>query len=68
MESKLLPQVSAPSNNNVDLEDINDRPAKRTKMDELTGNNGTKHDVAKDENKPRDSRDTKKGQAAVKAE
>jgi hypothetical protein len=70
MESESIPQVSASSNNNnnTDLDDINDRPAKRVKMDESTSNGGIQNVVTKDEGRPRDDRDTKKGQAPIKAE
>jgi hypothetical protein len=68
MESEPLPQTSAQSNNNADLEDINDRPVKRVKMDDSNENNRAPHELPKDEVKPRDDRDTKKGQAPIKAE
>jgi hypothetical protein len=69
MESESILQVSASSdNNNTALDDINDRPAKRVKMDEPISNGGTQNVVAKDEGRPRDDRDTKKGQAPIKAE
>lgn len=68
MDSEPAAKVSAPSNNNADLEDIYDRPAKRVKMEEASENNGAQHSVPKDEGKPRDDRDTKKGQAPIKAE
>ena len=68
MESETKPQVSAPSNHNAELEDINDRPAKRVKMEESSERKEPQNGTAKEERKPTDDRDTKKGQAPIKAE
>jgi hypothetical protein len=69
MDSEPAPQVSAPSDNIADLQDINDRPAKRVKMEEASEKPGFKNSVSKDEDKPKgDDRDTKKSQAPIKAE
>jgi hypothetical protein len=69
MDPEPTPQVSAPtSNNNAELEDINDRPAKRVKMEEPNENKETQNGAVKDEGKARDDRDSKKGQAPIKAE
>lgn len=67
MEAESTPPVSAPSNNNPDLEDINDRPAKRVKMEEASETNGVQNDI-KEKPKHVDGRDIKKGTAPIKAE
>lgn len=71
MDAESTPPVAAPSNNNPDytpLEDINDRPSKRVKMEEASGSNGAQQDAPKEKPKHVDGRDNKKGTAPIKAE
>lgn len=69
MDAEPTPQVPASSHNNVDLEDINDRPAKRAKMEQPSENNGAQHGTPNEQGKKHvDGRDTKKGTAPIKAE
>lgn len=71
MDAESTPAVAAPSNNKPDyrpLEDINNRPAKRVKMDEASESNGAQQDAPKEKPKHVDGRDIKKGTAPIKAE
>lgn len=67
MDAESTPPISAP-NNNADFEDINDRPAKRVKMEECIETNGAHQDLSREKPKHVDGRDIKKGTAPIKAE
>ncbi|QDS70801.1 hypothetical protein FKW77_004537 [Venturia effusa] len=68
MDASSTPPVNASSNTNPGSEDINDRPAKRVKMEETSETNGNREVAPTEKPKHVDGRDTKKGTAPIKAE